>query len=154
MGLEAHDIEVFVEAYQGDENGHPAQIKMGPNCSHPVYGDSSKDLDDLASGDASDWYWAIKHAGSDAWGTCPARRMVAWYRGIGQDAFWYYWSHVPDGPNGCGGAHHANEQPFVFREYLDQHRDIRPSILPPTHPPTAARTFMLTVSRARARVDR
>ena len=23
-------------------------------------------------------YWAIKHAGSDAWGTCPARRIANW----------------------------------------------------------------------------
>jgi hypothetical protein len=36
------------------------------------------------------------------------------YRKIGQSAYWYYWTHVPDGRNGCGGAHHANEQPFVF----------------------------------------
>ena len=64
--------------------------------------------------DASNWYWAIRHAGSDAWGTCPARRIAQWYRDVGQDAFWYYWVHVADGPNGCGGAHHALEQPFVF----------------------------------------
>ena len=65
-------------------------------------------------GDASNWYWAIKHAGSDAWGTCPARRIAQWYTRIGQPAYWYFWQHVADGPNGCGGAHHANEQPFVF----------------------------------------
>lgn len=64
--------------------------------------------------DATDWYWAIQHAGSDAWGGCPARRMAQWYRKLGQPAFWYYWTHVPDGPNGNRGAHHACEQPFVF----------------------------------------
>jgi hypothetical protein len=26
MGLDSHDLEVFVEAYQGDENGHPAPV--------------------------------------------------------------------------------------------------------------------------------
>jgi hypothetical protein len=44
-------------------------------------------------GDASDWYWAIKHAGSDAWGTCPARRIAQWYRDVGENAYWYYWTH-------------------------------------------------------------
>ena len=43
--------------------------------------------------DASDWYWAIKHAGSDAWGTCPARRIAQWYRDVGENAYWYYWTH-------------------------------------------------------------
>ena len=130
MGLDAHDLEVFVEAYEGDENGHPAPDKMGPGCRHPVQHSSNASVasysgshhqqqkadDDAADhvGDASDWYWAIKHAGSDAWGTCPARRIANWYREIDQEAYWYYWQHVPDGPNGCGGAHHANEQPFVF----------------------------------------
>ena len=63
---------------------------------------------------ATAWHWAIKHAGSDAWATCPARRMARWYGAIGQPAYWYYWTHIPDGPNGNGGAHHACEQPFVF----------------------------------------
>ena len=27
MGLDSHDLEVFVEAYQGDENGHPAPVR-------------------------------------------------------------------------------------------------------------------------------
>ena len=124
MGLDAHDLEMFVEAYQGDENGHPNPDKMGPGCSHPVYGGNQDTNATEGEGDASDWYWAIKHAGSDAWGTCPARRIAAWYRDIGLDAFWYYWQHVPDGPNGCGGAHHANEQPFVFREYYPTSTDL------------------------------
>lgn len=28
MGLDSHDLEVFVEAYQGDENGHPAPVRI------------------------------------------------------------------------------------------------------------------------------
>ena len=68
MGLDARDVEVFVEAYQGDENGHPAPDKMGPGCSHPVRAAEDADAHTNATaGDASDWYWAIKHAGSDAW---------------------------------------------------------------------------------------
>jgi hypothetical protein len=94
MGLDARDVEVFVEAYQGDENGHPAPDKMGPGCSHPVAATGVRAAEDAdahtnaTAGDASDWYWAIKHAGSDAWGTCPARRIANWYREIGQEAYW------------------------------------------------------------------
>ena len=36
MGLDPHDLEQFVEAYQGDENGHPPQSKMDAGCQHPV----------------------------------------------------------------------------------------------------------------------
>ena len=45
--------------------------------------------------------------------TGPARRAVVWTRAARQPAYLYYWTYVPDGPNG-GSAHHACEQPFVF----------------------------------------
>lgn len=36
LGLDAHDLEQFVAAYEGDENGHPPIEKMQASCSHPV----------------------------------------------------------------------------------------------------------------------
>jgi hypothetical protein len=80
LGLDADDIDTFVEAYRGDENGHPSPDKMGAGCKHPVMSSAPERTSEAPQdGDASDWYWAIKHAGSDAWGTCPARRIASWY---------------------------------------------------------------------------
>eukprot|EP00463_Aulacantha_scolymantha_P005709 TRINITY_DN7091_c0_g1_i1.p1 TRINITY_DN7091_c0_g1~~TRINITY_DN7091_c0_g1_i1.p1 ORF type:complete len:189 (+),score=31.70 TRINITY_DN7091_c0_g1_i1:227-793(+) len=67
-------------------------------------------------GDYTKWYWAEKHAGADAWGTCPTRRFVQWVTNGKNNAFWYYWTYIPKGINGRYPqlAHHACEQPFVF----------------------------------------
>merc|ERR1711998_787259 len=50
------------------------------------------------------------------WATCPSRRMARWTTAIGQQAYRYYWTYVPEGFNGRypKGAHHSLEQPFVF----------------------------------------
>jgi hypothetical protein len=60
---------------------------------------------------ATQWYWAIQHAAADAWGYCSARRVAKWYTIHGQNAFVYYWTHVPDGHT---SAHHSCELPFLF----------------------------------------
>jgi len=62
------------------------------------------------------WWWAERHAGADAWGMCPARRLARWATAAGQPAYWYYWTYAPKGINGKFPdlAHHACEQPFVF----------------------------------------
>jgi carboxylesterase type B len=93
MGFEGEILQQFVDVYRdeaGLENGSPP-----------------------TPAGATSWYWAIKQAGADAWGTCPARRLARWAQAAGQRAYWYYWTYIPDGPNG-GTAHHACEQPFVF----------------------------------------
>jgi len=62
------------------------------------------------------WFWAERHAGADAWGTCPTRRFIKWETNAKNNAFWYYWTYIPKGKNGeyPSLAHHACEQPFVF----------------------------------------
>lgn len=78
LGFNSTELQHFVAAYSGPpEDGAPS----------------------VPSG-ATDSYWAIHHAGSDAWATCPARRISTWYTKAGVAAYWYYWTHVPDGPNG------------------------------------------------------
>lgn len=102
LGFNSTENNMFVEAYTGPPvNGAPS---IPPN--------------------ATDWYWAYKHAGSDAWATCPARRISQWYRNIGINAWWYYWTHIPDGPNGNGGAHHACEQPFIFHVMFESRAEL------------------------------
>jgi len=74
--------------------------------------------EDVRPGDDSytKWWWAERHAGADAWGMCPARRLARWATAAGQPAYWYYWTYAPKGVNGKFPqlAHHACEQPFVF----------------------------------------
>lgn len=32
----------------------------------------------VLGGNYTAWFWAQKHAGADAWATCPARRLARW----------------------------------------------------------------------------
>jgi hypothetical protein len=92
LGFDPETLEAFVAVYDDNESGHPANPPG-----------------------ATDWYWAINHAKSDASRACPSRRMAEWMLQAGNDAFLYYWTYVPDAPGMCGyGACHACEIPFVF----------------------------------------
>ena len=78
--------------YDDDESGHP-----------------------LEPAGATQWYWAMQHANSDAARACPSRRMAQWITQSGQKAFLYYWTYVPDASGMCGhGACHCAELPFVW----------------------------------------
>lgn len=68
---------------------------------------------------ATKWYWAAWHAGTDASMTCSSRRMAGWAAQAGQRAFWYYWTYAPVKLDGHpklppGGACHGCEIAFVF----------------------------------------
>ena len=97
IGLSALDIDNLVRVYEDDvvETGAPA-----------------------APAGATQWYWAQRHAGSDAWGFCPARRVASWSRALGQDAFLYYWTYVPDGPNGGSGERLSSHCTLVLPRFL------------------------------------
>eukprot|EP00755_Sulcionema_specki_P025530 Sspe_Gene.83536::Locus_54800_Transcript_1_2_Confidence_0.667_Length_1833::g.83536::m.83536/K03929/pnbA; para-nitrobenzyl esterase len=72
--------------------------------------------DEPAITPGSKWYWAQRHAGSDNWAWCPARRMARWVTANNHAAYTYYWQYAPMGPSGVypNLAHHACEIPFVF----------------------------------------
>lgn len=67
------------------------------------------------------WYWAGAHAGADLENTCPSRRLARWVAQAGQEAYWYYWTYAPKGPNGAypSLAHHGVEVSFVFDRFID-----------------------------------
>lgn len=92
LGFNAATVDRLTAVYDDNESGHPVE---------PV--------------GATQWYWAMKHANSDAARACPSRRMAQWVTHSGQKAFLYYWTYVPDAPGMCGrGACHCAELPFVW----------------------------------------
>ena len=84
-----------------------------------IYADSEVAL---PGGNCTKWYWAAKHAGSDATMICPARRTARWMGGDGKrakadraPAFLYVFAHAPNHDKAYPqGAFHSSEIPFVF----------------------------------------
>ena len=68
----------------------------------------------LPGGNFTKWFWAGKHAGSDASMICPARRTAMWLTaGTKSKAFVYNFAHAPNHVY-PSGAFHSSEIPFVF----------------------------------------
>jgi para-nitrobenzyl esterase len=78
----------------------------------------------LAGGNLSKWYWAARHAGSDAKEICAARHAAATLPhgggGGAAKSYHYLFAHVPNQPSTDNytrylkGAYHSCDNPFIF----------------------------------------